>query len=81
MSINVLSEVVEITEKLGGIEVRRVPLGTFAGTQFRLFVVPVGESAFWTQVIREGAKTEPLFGRDEQCQRVSDKSRRASPGA
>jgi hypothetical protein len=45
MSINVLSEVVEITEKLGGIEVRRVPLGTFAGTQFRLFVVPVGESA------------------------------------
>jgi len=45
MSINVLSEVVEITEKLGGIEVRRVSLGTFAGTQYRLFVVPSGESA------------------------------------
>ena len=45
MSINTLREVVEATEEFGGIELRRVSLGTFAGTQYRLFVVPSGESA------------------------------------
>ncbi|MBV8279605.1 MAG: hypothetical protein JO170_30670 [Verrucomicrobia bacterium] len=44
MSINTFREVVEVTEEFGGSEVRRVPLGTFAGTQYRLFVVPGGES-------------------------------------
>jgi hypothetical protein len=45
MSINTLREVVEATEEFGGIELRRVSRGTFAGTQYRLFVVPSGESA------------------------------------
>lgn len=41
MSINTLREVVEVTEEFGGVELRRVPVGT----QFRLFVVPSGESS------------------------------------
>ena len=45
MDINAFSEVVEVTEEYDDIEVRRVPLGTFAGTEYRLFVAPSGESA------------------------------------
>jgi hypothetical protein len=45
MSINTLRQVVEATEEFGGFELHRVSLGTFAGTQYRLFVVPSGESA------------------------------------
>jgi hypothetical protein len=50
MDINAFSEVVEVTEEYDDIEVRRVPvrrvpLGTFAGTQYRLFVAPSSESA------------------------------------
>jgi hypothetical protein len=45
MSINAFREVVEVTEEFGGTEVRTVPLGTFAGTEYRLFVLSSGESA------------------------------------
>jgi hypothetical protein len=44
MSINAFREVVEVTKEFGGNEVHRVPLGTFAGAQYRLFVVSSGES-------------------------------------
>ena len=44
MSIHELSEMVELTAEFGGMKVCKVPLGTFAGTQYRLIVFPKDES-------------------------------------
>jgi hypothetical protein len=44
MSIHELSEMVELTAEFAGMKVCKVPLGTFAGTQYRLIIFPKDES-------------------------------------
>ena len=43
MSIVELSEVIDVTEEFREVEVRKVPLGTFAGTLTRLVVLQNGD--------------------------------------
>jgi hypothetical protein len=43
MSINGLSEVINVTTELREVEVRKVPFGTFAGTLNRLVVAQNGQ--------------------------------------